>query len=114
MKPTRNDLILIAVILTIAILFGVAMLFLRPTGDDLVAELELDGTVVATLPLDTPTTLDLPTGHTVTVADGAVSVTSAPCRDQICAHYPPAHRLSDTIVCLPESFIITIKEAAHD
>ena len=108
MQPTRSDFILIAAALVTAILLGMALLFLRPLSDGRAAEITIDGHPVATLPLDTDTTLTLPTGHIVEVKDGAVSVTSAPCRDRICQNTPSAGRAGDTIVCLPCKVVITV------
>lgn len=115
MKPTKFDFFLISALLAVAILSGVAMHFLRPTvwepaGEDLVATAEIDGKLVAILPLAEDTALALPTGHTVEVKNGAVTVTSAPCQDQICRKTPAASRAGDTIICLPEKLIITIRE----
>ncbi len=110
MKPTRLDLILIAAVLAVAILFGVAMLFLRSAGA-MEVTVEIDGQTVAILRLDTDTELPLSTGHTVIVKNGAVYVAQAPCRDLICEKTPPADRAGDTIVCLPCKVIITVREA---
>lgn len=114
MKPTKFDFFLISALLAVAILSGVAMLFLHPVwepaGEDLVATVEIKGKLVAILPLAEDTALALPTGHTVEVKNGAVTVTSAPCQDQICRKTPAASRAGDTIICLPEKLIITIRE----
>ncbi len=111
MKPTKFDGILVVSILTVACLcLGLAFL-VRPAEDTtLVAVITIDGAEYARLPLATDTTIALPTGHTVVVQEREVSVTAAPCPDQICVDTPGAHAVGATIVCLPEKVVITVTE----
>ncbi len=113
MKPTKSDGILVVVLLGVTGLFLLLFCFLRPADDTpLVAIVTIDGAEYVRLPLDTDTTVTLPTGHAVTVRDGEVSVTSAPCPDRICLKTPPARSSGGSIICLPEKVVITIAQEA--
>ncbi len=115
MKPTKQDGILAASVLAAALLSLGLFWLLRPSGDvPLVAVVTVDTDEFCRLPLDTDATVSLPTGHVVVVKDRKVSVTSAPCPDQICVNTSAVGAVGGSIVCLPERVIITVTEAADE
>ncbi len=111
MKPTKSDGIL-AVALLLAALVGLGGLHIYQSqaGGLLVAVITVDGEEYARLPLDTDTTITLPTEHIVTVADGEVSVVFAPCPTQRCVKMSPAHTVGGYIACTPMQMTIVITE----
>lgn len=44
----------------------------------------------------------------VAVADGAVTVEAADCRDQICVHHRPVTSARENIVCLPHKLVVEL------
>ncbi len=112
MRPTKYDGLLIIICLALSLLAGGVILLTQSVCVDhtLVAVVTIDDAEILRLPLNEDTSYILPTGHTLTVENGAVSVTEAPCPDQICVAYKPATHLGACIVCLPEKMVITIEE----
>ncbi len=110
MRPTKYDGILAAVLLIAALLAGGAFLLFRIVDPPtlLVAIVTIDGTECARLPLGTDTVIQTATGHTIEVKSGTVSVTNAPCPDQICVRHYAVRYAGECIVCLPARLTITV------
>lgn len=47
-----------------------------------------------------------------TISNGAVDVTHADCPNQICVHHSPITRTGESIVCLPNRVVITLRGRA--
>lgn len=105
----QGDLWLIAGVLAVAAgLF--ALLWLLP-GAGAAVEVTVDGKVYATLPLDTPATLEIPgVGgvNTLVIAEGRATVTHADCPDEVCVRTPAISRTGQSIVCLPHRVVVTV------
>ena len=107
----KQDLFLIPAVLAPACLlfFIYRFMFSTPAA---YAEVSVDGQTVMELDLnkDTVLTIDGWNGgtNTITVQDGAVSVTEASCPDHVCVQTGPVSRAGELIVCLPNRMIVTV------
>ncbi len=112
MRPTKYDGLLAAALMILALLIGGGVWLVRALTPPVSREaiVELDGVLYTTLPLDTDTICTLPTGHTIEVRNGSVSVTSAPCPDQICVKHHAVRHAGECIVCLPARLTVTLQE----
>ena len=108
----------LAVIIAAAVLFTAAGIFtftalLQGSGSH-TAEITSDGTVIRTIDLSTAPdevfTVESEYGtNTVTIKDGAISVTEASCPDKICVKHGELRTEMLPIVCLPNKLIITFR-----
>lgn len=109
----KFDWILIAAVLTLALLVWGGWTLFHTSDGDLYAVAELDGTEVARLPLskDTEYTVDCGEGeyNRIVVADGYVFVSEASCPDKICAHTGKVNEPGDSIVCLPHRLVVRVE-----
>lgn len=108
----RNDRLLIgALLLLAAVCLAGARLVRRPL--DGIAQVDIDGQTVWELPLsrDTELLLENKNGgvNRLVIKDKKASVTEASCPDQICVRQGGAGESGQTIVCLPNRVVITIR-----
>ncbi|MBQ9911082.1 MAG: NusG domain II-containing protein [Lachnospiraceae bacterium] len=110
LKKYKNDLILIGVICLCAGLIAGGSLFFRRPGA--YVRIEMDGETVKVLPLDIEWTEFFYSANNgvneVRIADGKVSCVNASCPDKLCVHMGEVFRVGDTVVCLPNRFVITV------
>ena len=116
----RRDLVLLAVFLLIG---GAALLFqlARPSAAGGVAEVSVGGELVAALPLseDGEMVVEGYGGgeNTLVIRDGEADIVAATCPDGVCVRHRPVSREGESIICLPNRVVVTIrggKEAAVD
>ena len=111
----KADLILIAVTLAVV---GVLLVLLYAVNGKSGAyvQIEIDGIVTETLPLDTDTVFEIITdggGENILVIDGGnARVTEANCPDGICKNHSEIHRNGESIICLPHRVVITVVNEA--
>lgn len=109
----RNDLILIAALLVILSLAGLAFYFFRGEGD--VVAVEIDGKPYGTYTLSENRTVEIRTGeggeelNLLVIKDGKAFVETATCPDGICAAHKPIFRDGESIVCLPHRVVVTVR-----
>ena len=114
-RKFRNDIILIAVLLVVVILAGLAILLLRGEGDFVTVTVE--GEVFGTYSLSEDMTVEIRTGedgeelNLLVIRDGEAFVETATCPDGICAAHRPISRDGESIVCLPHKVVITVRGA---
>ncbi len=112
----RNDVIFIAALLVVIAVAGACLYFFRGEGNSVTVS--IDGTVVATYPLNVDRTEEILTegdGHNrLVIRDGKAYVDSASCPDGICAAHKPIHREGESIVCLPNKVVITVQTTDTD
>lgn len=81
-------------------------------------QIEIDGAVVETLPLDTDTVYEISTNgggeNTLVIEEGFARVTEANCPDGICKDHSKIRRNCETIICLPHKVVITVVNEADD
>ena len=108
----RNDVILAAVIVIIAV---AGLLFINGTrveGNRVVVK--INGVETQSYSLSENTEFEIKTGknnsnyNIVVIEYGKVRVTEADCPDGICEDYSPISYVGETIICLPHKVVIEI------
>lgn len=108
----RNDVILAAVIVIIAV---AGLLFINGTkvkGNRVVVK--INGVETRSYVLSENTEFEIKTGkknedsNVVVIENGKVRVTEADCPDGICKNYRPISYVGETIICLPHKVVIEI------
>lgn len=107
----KGDFIAAAVIAAVcAALFLGLYVFNSNTGS--YVQIEQNGSVIATLPLDVDTVYNIETNskitNTVEIKDGEASVTYADCPDQICVNHAPVSLAGESIICLPNEVVVSV------
>ncbi len=114
----RNDVILAAVIIIIAV---AGLLFINGTkvkGNRVVVK--INGIEAQSYSLSENTEFEIKTGknnqdhNTVVIENGKVRVTEADCPDGICKDYRPISYVGQTIICLPHKVVIEIVGESTD
>lgn len=109
-KITKNDIILIAVILLLsAIIFAVVSL---TTSQGNTVEIQQNGKVIKTLSLNQNAVYDIKNDgeitNTVTVKDGYAYMSYADCPDKICKNHSKINKSGESIICLPNEVVVTV------
>ena len=108
----RRDLILLLAVLVIG-LIGIVILYTRPAALNGEVEVAVDGEVVMTLPLseDTEVTIEGVDGgeNLLIIQDGTAKIESASCPDGICVRHYAISRDGESIICLPNRVVVTIR-----
>lgn len=81
---------------------------LLPKEEGTLAQVSVDGVLIASLALDTDGELPLADGSVVVIRDGAVSLRDATCPDRLCQQMGPISRGGESILCLPNRISIVI------
>ena len=112
-KKIRNDIILAAVILLIAVA-GLLLMNLNKTQGDF-AVVKIDGVEKHRYPLSENLTVDIVTGkedeniNILVIKDGEAFMTEADCPDGICVAHRPIKNTGESIVCLPHKIVVEIQ-----
>ena len=109
-KNVKNDIILTASVLTVAVLaFFIISLTSRKGG---YAEVKKDGKIIGKYPLsrDIEVEIENEVGYNLLVIkDGKAYITEADCPDKLCVRQGSAEKDGETIVCLPNKTVVTIR-----
>lgn len=113
-KKTKNDIILIGVILVLALLAYAGMTFVQGMNThDAEAVVLIDGTEYGRFPLDTDVTerIELPDGtfNVLEIKEGKADVTAASCPDGICVNHRAVSKQKQSITCLPNKLVVEIR-----
>lgn len=113
-KIRRNDIILIAAILVIALLCcGGIWLYQEMNTSNAVAVVTVGGKEYGRYSLDADITerVELPDGsyNVLEIREGKADITEASCPDKICVDHRPVSKNAQTIVCLPNEVVIEIE-----
>ncbi|MBR5441994.1 MAG: NusG domain II-containing protein [Clostridia bacterium] len=115
-KRFRNDGILAAVIIIIAVAVLLFMKLTREQGNSVVVK--IDGVETYRYSLSESVELEVKTGdgnyNVVVIKDGKVSVVDADCPDGICEEYRPISYVGETIVCLPHKMVVEVVSDSAD
>ena len=112
-RQRRNDWILFAVLLAISLLLGVLFLLIGDRGAEVTVT--VDGVMLGEYDINQPCRVEIPSGENgagknlLVIEDGTARVESASCPDGICVHHRPISREGETIICLPNRVVITVK-----
>ena len=109
----RNDVIFIAILVAVIAVAGACLYLFHGEGDTVTVS--VDGKVIATYPLDVDRVEEIRTDgdglNRLVIKDGKAWVETASCPDGICAAHKPIYREGESIVCLPNKVVITVKTA---
>ena len=111
----KNDVILIAILLVVALLTagGMRIWQMNNTKNSANVVVTIDGEVYGTYPLSEDRTerIELPDGsyNILIISDGYADVTEASCPDQICVKHNHIRYSKESIVCLPNKVVVTIE-----
>ena len=111
----KNDVILIAVLLVVALLTagGMRIWQMNNTKDTANVVVTIDGEVYGTYPLSEDRTemIELPDGsyNILVISGGYADVTEASCPDQICVKHNHIRYSKESIVCLPNKVVVTVE-----
>ncbi len=105
-KKLKNDLLLFAGILLVALLAMLTIKRYRKSGT--VCVVWLEGKEYARLSLLTDTVIDIE-GCRICVKDGQVYMEEADCPGQDCVHMKPVSEAGQVIACLPNKIVLEIK-----
>lgn len=107
-KKYRLDIIIIAAILLVSLSLLLIVTFSKEEGS--VVVVEIDGTTVATYPLDKNAEYSLNGGSNVLVIeDGVAYMSYSNCPDHTCEKTGKIRYVGQTIICLPNKIAVTIK-----
>ena len=104
---TRNDLILIAVL----IIFSLMPLAVAFDSEKKFAIVKVDGVIVRELDLTAEETFALESRggkNFIAIHGGSVSVVEADCPDKICVRHGAIKNVGETIACVPHKLLIEI------
>lgn len=113
----KADFIIIGVVLAVA---GVLLLVLYGSNSNIgsYVQIEVDGKVVESLPLDTDTTYEITTendgSNTLVITDGSARMINANCPDEICVNHKPINRSGESIICLPHKVVISVVDSSDN
>ena len=107
-KKYRLDIIIIAAILLVSLSLLLIVTLSKEEGS--VVVVEIDGTTVATYPLDENAEYSLNGGSNVLVIkDGVAYMNYSNCPDHTCEKTGKIRYVGQTIICLPNKIAVTIK-----
>lgn len=111
-RKLRNDIILAAVIILIAV--AGLLIFSLNKEEGAYATVFINGKETAAYPLSKDTEVVITSGaenentNTLVIKDGKAYVSDADCPDKICVDTRAASYVGETIVCLPHKLVIEI------
>ena len=112
-RQMKNDIILgIGLLVTALCLWLIMQLVMNNSGsEELVAVITVDGEEYAQYPLKSGITMEIfVDGHNkVIIDDGVVWMEEADCPDKLCMNQGRISKAGQTIICLPNRIMVTIK-----
>ena len=109
-KKLRNDLILTASVITLAVLVFFIISLTSPKGS--FVEVKREGKIIGEYPLDRDIEVKLEDElgyNLLVIKDGKAYITEADCPDKLCVNQGGAEKTGETIVCLPNKTVITVR-----
>lgn len=111
-RKLKNDLILISVILTSALI--IFLIFKLNSKNGSHVTVSVNGQITDSYPLnqniETVIKSDKDFENLLVIENGTAFVKSANCRDKICVHHRKIAKTGETIVCLPHKVVIEITD----
>lgn len=109
----RNDWILATGIILASVLIFCVQLVMNLSFDveQAVVLVTVKGADFGTYRLDEDQTVDIEGKNTLVVEDGAAYMEEADCPDQICVRHRRISRNGESIICLPNQVVISVKSS---
>lgn len=114
-RKTRNDLILIAVLLLVVAGAALILFLSRTPGDTVVVT--VDGQLWGEYSLSEDRTVEIKNGdgyNLLVIEGGKAYVRQASCPDGICSSHRPISHNGESIICLPNKVVIEIRSSGSD
>lgn len=102
----KLDIIIIIALLLVGAIMFFALNFLSSNGNMVI--IQVDDTVVESLPLDRNIEYSLDNTNKIVIKDGQAFMQYANCPDKICVHHKPISNNNESIVCLPNKVVVTV------
>ena len=108
----KNDLILVGVILSLALIVFCLFKFSLKPGSSVVINVNGEEKYRFSLNQDLEEFVicDGANENTIKIEDGKVWVENATCPDKICVSHAPIKNDGETIVCLPNKVVVAVEE----
>lgn len=110
MAKHKNDIILIALVLSAALLIWLGLVLFRESGEYVLVS--RDGAELARYPLDTDLQVELSDNggyNTLIIHDGTAHISDASCPDKLCVNQGSIEFSGQSIICLPNRLVVEIK-----
>lgn len=105
----KKDWILIAIIISVAVLAYLSRYLLRDTGSGNVI-VKVNGEITGTYELSNDTKVPINHGSNILeIKNGKAKMIEADCPDQLCVHQRAIEANGENIICLPNKVIVEIK-----
>ncbi len=114
-SKAKNDIIFIAVILALILALGAFYVFSHGEGDTVTVT--VGGVLYGEYPLSEGRTVEIKNGEAVNlliIEGGRARVATASCPDGICAAHKPISRDGESIICLPNRVVITVRSGTGE
>ncbi len=112
-RKIKNDVIFIVLLLLIISCIGLIYSLSRADGDTVIVT--VNGEITGEYALSHNLTIDIKSGeeqhNILLIEDGRAFVKDASCPDGICVAHKPISKDSESIVCLPNKVVITVKKS---
>lgn len=117
-RKFKNDVIFILSLVVLTVAIGLFVYLSGEEGDTV--SVYIDGELYESYPLSVNVSVDIITGedesglNTLVIKDGKAYVEYASCPDGICAAHKPISREGESIVCLPNRVVVSVKTETNE
>jgi hypothetical protein len=114
-SKAKNDMIFIAVLLALILVFGGFYILSRGEGDTV--RVTVGGELYGEYPLSQDTTVEIRNGEKLNlliIEGGKARVETASCPDGICVSHKPISRDGESIICLPNEVVVSVHKTETD
>ena len=117
-RKFKNDVIFILSLVVLTVAIGLFVYLSGEEGDTV--SVYIDGEFYESYPLSVNISVDIVTGedksglNTLVIKDGKAYVEYASCPDGICAAHKPISREGESIVCLPNRVVVSVKTETNE
>ena len=112
-RKIKNDIIFIIFLLLIVCCVGLIYALSRADGDTVIVT--VNGKITGEYALSDDLTINIESGegqyNVLVIKDGFAGVEKASCPDGICVAHKPISKDSESIVCLPNKVVVTVKKS---
>ncbi len=113
-KKIKNDIFLAASVIIVAVLVFFIIGLIAENGDSV--RIEKDGKLYAEYPLNEDRTVKIEDAggyNLLIIEEGKVFIKEASCPDKLCVNQGAASKNGETIVCLPNKTVVTVRGGAE-
>lgn len=113
-RKWKNDILLIAALLILAVAVGGFLFLFRAEGS--YVTVTLDGEIYGEYPLSEDCRIQITSGGNINyliIEGGRAYIAEATCPDGICVSHRPISREGESIVCLPNKVAVTVRGSGN-